>query len=155
MSLLWFKCLTIRLLKMFYQHHRFCHFKYFALMFATIYRYSFRKPVPAKLSYFSSNLNYGLKQIAKPKWKSCQRDEKLASDKIYDSGECIPVTLLAKVHLISTLDLQYFEKAKITQYNIEYRLQYSLFFTFLNYHRNRLFLYFLVNYRISIISLLF
>ena len=30
-----------------------------------------------------------------------------------------------------------------------------LFFTFLNYHRNRLLLYFLVNYRISIISLLF
>ena len=46
----------------------------------------------------------------------------------------------------------HFEKAKITQYNIEYRLQ--LFFTFLNYHRNRIFLYFLVNYRISIISLL-
>ena len=41
------------------------------------------------------------------------------------------------------------------QYNIEYRLQYSLFFTFFNYHRSRLFLYFLVNYRISIISLLF
>ena len=40
------------------------------------------------------------------------------------------------------------------QCNIEYRLQYSLFFTFFNYHRNRLFLYFLVNYRISIISLL-
>ena len=39
------------------------------------------------------------------------------------------------------------------QCNIEYRLQYSLFF-FLNYHRNRLFLYFLVNYRIWIISLL-
>ena len=38
---------------------------------------------------------------------------------------------------------------------IEYRLQYSVFFTFLNYHRNRLYLYFLVNYRISIISLLF
>ena len=38
---------------------------------------------------------------------------------------------------------------------IEYRLQYSLFFTFLNYHRNRLFLYFLVNNQISIISLLF
>ena len=41
------------------------------------------------------------------------------------------------------------------QGNIEYRLQYSLFFTFLNYHRNRLFLYSLVNYRMSIISLLF
>ena len=41
------------------------------------------------------------------------------------------------------------------QGNIEYRLQYSLFFTFLNYHRDRLFLYFLVNYRISIIFLLF
>ena len=41
------------------------------------------------------------------------------------------------------------------QCNIEYRLQYSLFFTFLNYHQNRLFLYFLMNYRISIISLLF
>ena len=40
------------------------------------------------------------------------------------------------------------------QCNIEYRLQYSLFFTFSNYHRNRLCLYFLVNYRISIISLL-
>ena len=39
----------------------------------------------------------------------------------------------------------HFEKAKITQYNIEYRLQYSLFFTFLNYHRNRLFLYFFEN----------
>ena len=41
------------------------------------------------------------------------------------------------------------------QGNIEYRLQYSLFFTFLNYHRNRLFVYFLVNYRISFISLFF
>ena len=41
------------------------------------------------------------------------------------------------------------------QCGIEYRLHYSLFFTFLNYHPNRLFLYFLVNYRISIISLLF
>ena len=41
------------------------------------------------------------------------------------------------------------------QCDIKYRLQYSLFFTFLNYNRNRLFLYFLVNYRISIISLLF
>ena len=41
------------------------------------------------------------------------------------------------------------------QSNIEYRLQYSLLFTFLNYHRNRLFLYYLVNYRKSIISLLF
>ena len=41
------------------------------------------------------------------------------------------------------------------QCNIKYRLQYSLFLTFLNYHRNRLFLYFLVNYRVSIISLLF
>ena len=39
--------------------------------------------------------------------------------------------------------------------HIKYRLQYSLFLTFLNYHRNRLFLYFLVNYRVSIISLLF
>ena len=67
----------------------------------------------------------------------------------------VPVTLLAKVHLMSTQGLQYFEKAKITQNNIEYQLQYSLFFTFLNCHRNRLFLYFLVNYRISIISLLF
>ena len=38
------------------------------------------------------------------------------------------------------------------QCNIEYRLQYSLFFTFVNYHQNRLFLNFLVNYRISIIS---
>ena len=65
------------------------------------------------------------------------------------------MTLLPKVHLVSTLGLQYFEKAKITLYNIEYRLQYSLFFTFLNCHRNRLFLYFLVNYRILIISLLF
>ena len=46
------------------------------------------------------------------------------------------------MHLVLALSLQYFEKAKITQYNIEYRLQYSLFFTFLNYHRNRLFLYF-------------
>ena len=63
--------------------------------------------------------------------------------------------MLAKAHLVSTLGLQYSEKAKITQYNIEYRLQYSLFFTFLNYHRNRLFLYFLVNYRKSITSLLF
>ena len=43
----------------------------------------------------------------------------------------------------------------IAQCNIKYRLLYSLFVTFLNYHRNRLFLYFLVNYRISIISLLF
>ena len=51
------------------------------------------------------------------------------------------------MHLVKTLGLQYFEKAKITQYNIEYRLQYSLFLTTLNYHRNRLFLYFLVNYR--------
>ena len=41
------------------------------------------------------------------------------------------------------------------QCNIKHRLQYSLFLTFLNYHRNRLFLYFLVNYRVSIISLLF
>ena len=41
------------------------------------------------------------------------------------------------------------------QCNIEYRLQNSLFFTFLHYHRNRLFLYFLVSYQISIISLLF
>ena len=41
------------------------------------------------------------------------------------------------------------------QSSIDYRLQYSLFLTFLNYHRNRLFLYFLVSYRISIISLLF
>ena len=32
------------------------------------------------------------------------------------------------MHLVSTLGLQYFEKAKITQYDIEYRLQYSLFF---------------------------
>ena len=38
------------------------------------------------------------------------------------------------------------------QCNIDYN---KLFFTFLNYHRNRLFLYFLVNHRISIISLLF
>ena len=37
------------------------------------------------------------------------------------------------------------------QCNIKYRLQYSLFFTFLNYHRNRLFLYFLVYYRMLII----
>ena len=85
MSLTWFKCLTIRLLKMFYQHHCFCHFNYLTLMFAIIY--SFRKPVPAKLSYFSFNLDYGQKQIAKPKGKSCQRVEKLASDKICDSGE--------------------------------------------------------------------
>ena len=37
-----------------------------------------------------------------------------------------------------------------------YKIQklYSLFFTFLNYRRNRLFLYYLVNYRISIIFLL-
>ena len=84
MSLLWFKCLTIRLLKMFYQHHCFCHFNYLALMFAIIY--SFRKPVPAKLSYFFFNLNYEQKQIAKPKWKSCQRVEKLASNKICDFG---------------------------------------------------------------------
>ena len=41
------------------------------------------------------------------------------------------------------------------QCNIEYRLEYSLFFSFLNYHRNRLFLYFLVNYRTSIISSVF
>ena len=41
------------------------------------------------------------------------------------------------------------------QCNIKYRLQYSLFLAFLNYYRNRLFLYFLVNYRVSIISLLF
>ena len=41
------------------------------------------------------------------------------------------------------------------QCNIKHRLQYSLFLTFLDYHRNRLFLYFLVNYRVSIISLLF
>ena len=41
------------------------------------------------------------------------------------------------------------------QCNIEYRLQHSLFFTFLNYHRNRLFLYFLVNYRISITVFLY
>ena len=41
------------------------------------------------------------------------------------------------------------------QCNIKYRLQYSLFLTFLNYHQNRLFLYFLVNYRVSIMSLLF
>ena len=45
---------------MFYQHHCFCHFNYLALMFAIIY--SFREPVPAKLSYFSFNLNYGRKQ---------------------------------------------------------------------------------------------
>ena len=50
MSLLRFKCLTIRLLKMFYQHHCFCHFNYLALMRAIIY--SFRKPVPAKLIDF-------------------------------------------------------------------------------------------------------
>ena len=56
------------------------------------------------------------------------------------------------MHLVVALGLQYFEKAKITQYNIEYRLQHSLFFTFLNYHRNRLFLYFLVNYRIFLYS---
>ena len=44
------------------------------------------------------------------------------------------------MHLVSTLaGLQDFKKAKITQYNIEYRLQYALFFTLLNYHRNRLF----------------
>ena len=86
MSLLWFKCLTIRLLKMFYQHHCFCHFNYVvALMLAMIY--SIRKPVPAKLSYFSFNFNYGQEQIAQPKWKSCHRVEKLASDKICDSGE--------------------------------------------------------------------
>ena len=37
------------------------------------------------------------------------------------------------------------------QCNIEYRFQYSLFFTSLNFtFRNRLFLYFLVNYRISL-----
>ena len=41
------------------------------------------------------------------------------------------------------------------QCKIKYQLQYSLFLTFLNYHRNRLFLYFLVNYRLSVISLLF
>ena len=41
------------------------------------------------------------------------------------------------------------------QCNIKYQLQYSLFFTLLNYLRNRLFLNFLVNYQISIISLLF
>ena len=41
------------------------------------------------------------------------------------------------------------------QCNIEYRLQYSLFFIFSKYHQNRLFLCFLVNYRLSIISLLF
>ena len=40
------------------------------------------------------------------------------------------------------------------QCNIEYRLQYSLFFPFLNSYRNRLFLYFLGNYRIWIISVL-
>ena len=39
--------------------------------------------------------------------------------------------------------------------HIKYRLQYSLFLTFLNYHRNRLFLSILFNYRVSIISLLF
>ena len=38
--------------------------------------------------------------------------------------------------------------------DIQLWLQYFSFLTFLNYHRNRLFLYFLVNYQISIISLL-
>ena len=85
MSLLWFECLTIRLLEVFYQHHCFCHFNYLALMFAILY--SFRKPVPANLSHFFFNLSNGQKQIAKPKWKSCQRVKKLASDKICDSGE--------------------------------------------------------------------
>ena len=37
---------------------------------------------------------------------------------------------------------------------MEHRLQYTLFFHFLNYHPNRLFLYFLVNYQTSIFSLL-
>ena len=41
------------------------------------------------------------------------------------------------------------------QCNIEYRLEYSLFLTCLSYHRNRLFLYFLLDNRISIISLFF
>ena len=42
------------------------------------------------------------------------------------------------------------------QCNIEYRSQYSFILYFFKlYHRNRLFLYFLMNYRISIISLLF
>ena len=40
-------------------------------MFAIIYL--FRKPVPVKPSYFSFNLGYGQKQIAKPKWKSCRK----------------------------------------------------------------------------------
>ena len=39
------------------------------------------------------------------------------------------------------------------QCNIEYRLQYSLFFSFLNYHRNRIFLYFFGE--LSMISFLF
>ena len=39
--------------------------------------------------------------------------------------------------------------------SVIYQLQYSLFLTFLNYHQNRLFLYFLVNYQVSIISFLF
>ena len=51
------KCLTIRLLNMFYQHHCFCHFNYWARMFAIIY--SFRNPVAVKLSYFSFNFSYG------------------------------------------------------------------------------------------------
>ena len=86
MSLLWFKCLTISLFKMFYQHHCFCPFNQLALMLAIIYL--FCKPVLVKLSYFSFNLNYGQKQIAKPKWKSYQKVEKLiASDKICDSGD--------------------------------------------------------------------
>ena len=38
---------------------------------------------------------------------------------------------------------------------IKHRLQYYLFFTFLKNDRNRSFLYFLVNYQISIIPLLF
>ena len=85
MSLLSFKCLTIRLLEMLFIFLLLfqlflLYFNYLPLMFAIMY--SFRKPVPAKLSYFSINLNYGQKQIAKPKWKSCQGVEKLASDKV-------------------------------------------------------------------------
>ena len=85
MSMLWFKCSTIRLPKMFYQHHCFFHFNQLTLTFAIIYL--LRKPVPIKLSHFSFNLNYGQKQVAKLKWKSCQKVKKLkVSDKISDSG---------------------------------------------------------------------
>ena len=68
---------------------------------------------------------------------------KLPSFGITKNAWCTPLNL----SVISNID-----------YNIliEYRLQYSFIFIFLNYHQNRLFLYFLVNYRLlSIISLLF